>query len=343
MLPKSTADIVAFSPDLAPRLVCIIDAEEEFDWAEPFSSRNNSVKTIKAQISAQRIFDRFKLMPTYAVDYPVASQEDGYGPLREFVQSGLCEIGAQLHPWVTPPYDELVSDENSFAYNLPVELQRKKIATLTDAIVSSFGVKPKVFRTGRYGAGAATIGLLREFSYEIDCSVLPGPPIASFSPDYSQATSMTYWLDDERCVLEIPVTAGTVGPLRILRGAANIAFSSAISKSMKIPAILARTGMLNRIRLTPEGNTLSEAKALTRALFREGQRVFAISYHSPSLEPGKTPYTHNQRDVARFLSWIEGYIEFFLEEMNGRAATPGEVRQLAASIDRAKTTEEYLA
>jgi hypothetical protein len=38
------------------------------------------------------------------VDYPVASQAEGRAPLRELMQSGLCDIGAQLHPWVTPPF-----------------------------------------------------------------------------------------------------------------------------------------------------------------------------------------------------------------------------------------------
>ena len=300
---------------------------------------------MKAQSSSQRIFERFRLVPTYAVDFPVASQEDGYLPLREFVQSGLCEIGAQLHPWVTPPHDEAVNEANSFAYNLPMELQRKKIAALTDVIETNFRLSPRLFRTGRYGAGPATIGLLQEFGYEVDCSVLPGPRITKFSPNYSNATAKPYWLDSERNLLEIPVTAGAVGPMRHFQWVANKAFTSVVSQSMRIPAILARAGMLNRIRITPEGNTLSEAKALTRSLLGEGQRVFAISYHSPSLEPGKTPYTRNREDVKKFLAWIECYLEFFMAEIGGEPATPGEIRQLALSISnpsKAKLTKSKI-
>ena len=329
MLPASEQDVVEFSAKMAPQVLCIIDAEEEFDWSQPFSSRNDSVKAMRSQSKAQEIFAKFNLVPTYAVDYPVAVQEDGYLPLREFVQDGKCEVGAQLHPWVTPPVEETVSEINSFTANLPEELQRRKIANLTSMIVANLGTAPKLFRTGRYGAGRKTVGLLQEFGYEIDCSVLPGPPITPHSPDYSNATPAPYWLGSEPRILEIPVTAGTVGPLRRYSSAADFAFRSTVSQSLKVPAILAGFGLLNRVRLSPEGNTLEEAKALTRTLLREGQRIFAMSYHSPSLVPGKTPYTRSARDVEQFLAWIEGFLEFFVGEIGGVPSTPTKVRTLA--------------
>src|SRR5471032_2904284 len=112
MLPVSADDIVPFSLSSPPKVICVIDAEEEFDWNAPFSASNNSVTTIAAQSAAQAIYRRFNLVPTYAVDYPVASQESGYRPLRQLVEAGHCEIGAQLHPWVTPPFDEIVGEKN---------------------------------------------------------------------------------------------------------------------------------------------------------------------------------------------------------------------------------------
>ncbi len=329
MLPVSADDIVPFSLSSSPKIICIIDAEEEFDWNAPFSASNNSVTTVTAQSAAQAIYRRFNLVPTYAVDYPVASQESGYRPLRQLVEAGHCEIGAQLHPWVTPPFDEIVGEENSFACNLPYELQHKKMQMLTETIRRNFNVSPKLFRTGRYGAGPDTLRLLQAFGYEIDCSVLPGPAITKSSPDYSTAPSRPYWLDSARSILEIPVTAGMVGPMRNFRATANRSFTSSLSKRAKLPAILARMGVLNRIRISPEGHSLAEAKILTRTLMRAGQRVFAISYHSPSLVPGKTPYTRTPRDVERFLRWIEGYLEFFIGELGGSPSTPGQVLELA--------------
>ena len=83
MLPSSQDDIVDSTSFALPQLICIVDAEEEFDWSRPFSASNKSVANIKAQSLAQSIFDRFRIVPTYAVDYPVASQHEGFGPLCE--------------------------------------------------------------------------------------------------------------------------------------------------------------------------------------------------------------------------------------------------------------------
>lgn len=329
MFPASADDIVRFPASLPPKVICIVDAEEEFDWSSPFASSNNSVTTIRAQASAQAIYRRFNLVPTYAVDYPVASQQEGYKPLRQFADAGQCEIGAQLHPWVTPPHEEVVNEENSFACNLSYDLQSRKMEALKKAIKQNFGVEPRLFRTGRYGAGPDTPRLLSEFGFDIDCSVLPGPAITSSSPDYSNAPSQPYWLDPDRRVLEIPVTAGAIGPLRNFESAANRSLTSSLSKRAKLPAILSRVGLLSRVRISPEGHSLTEAMDLTRTLLRTGQRIFAISYHSPSLEPGRTPYTRNQRDVERFLDWIERYLEFFMGKMGGTPSTPHLVKELA--------------
>ena len=66
----------------------------------------------------QDIFDRFGVRPVYLVDYAVATQPEGYGPLREIVQSAPCQIGAHLHPWITPPLSEALGDRTSFSHNL---------------------------------------------------------------------------------------------------------------------------------------------------------------------------------------------------------------------------------
>jgi len=329
MLPASPRDILSI-PGAAPMVVCIVDAEEEFDWSKPFATANNSVTNIGAQERAQAIFRRFGLVPTYAVDYPVAAQEQGYGPLRDFVQGGECEIGAQLHPWVTPPFEEPIGETNSFACNLPYDLQARKTENLTAIIEKNFGIRPRLFRTGRYGAGPETVRLLEQFGYDIDCSVMPGPAITPSSPDFSNAPSRPYWLDSAKRILEIPVTASMVGPLRVFRGTSNRIFTSPVIRQVKLPAILARTRLLYRARITPEGNSLDEAKELTRTLYRAGQRVFALSYHSPSLSPGRTPYTRNQADVVRFLSWIEGYLEFFTGEMGGIPSSVSQIRDMAS-------------
>ena len=97
-----------------------------------------------------------------------------------------------------------------------------------------------------------------------------------------------------------------------------------------IVSIRTLAGLALRARISPEGHSLEEAQQLTRTLYWAGQRVFAISYHTPSLSPGRTPYTRNQADVDRFLSWIEDYLAFFTGELGGVPSSASQVRDWAS-------------
>ena len=66
---------------------------------------------------------------------------------------------------------------------------------------------------------------------------------------------------------------------------------------------------------------------LTRVLLARGTRVLTLSYHSPSLEPGHTPYVRNERDLARFLDDLSGFLSFFRDEIGGEFLTVREMRQ----------------
>lgn len=318
MLPSSRDAIVIHPPEFKPRLLIIVDAEEQYDWRLPLSSSNISVRSMAAQVQAHRIYERYGIVPTYALDYPIVVQPSGYGPVMELFQKGACEIGAQLHTWVTPPHEETVSERNSYAGNLPGDLELRKLEALVEAIERRFQVKPRLYRAGRYGTGSSTPDYLDRLGFHVDCSVVPGGHWPSpHAPEYLSATARPYWLATRRPVLEIPATVGNVGLLRHKDDEFYRRIRSGLPGLARVPALLARTGLLNRVRLSPEGNTLEESKQLTRRLIKDGYRVFAISYHSPSLEPGNTPYVRDQADLDRFLKWIEGYIEFFLDEMNG--------------------------
>ena len=102
----------------APELAIVVDTEEEFDWTKPFSRDARAVTAIPAQARAQEIYARFGLVPTYVVDHPVATDPVAAGFLRSLKDAGAAEIGAHLHPWVTPPHDEAVNVYNSYHCNL---------------------------------------------------------------------------------------------------------------------------------------------------------------------------------------------------------------------------------
>ncbi len=322
---------VCIPPEEGPRLHVVIDTEEEFDWDAPYARANTSVSAMRHVGRVQRIFDRFRIVPTYVIDYPVAAQPEGYEPLLEIVARGGCEVGAHLHPWVSPPFDEPVTVANSYTCNLTPALQRTKIEVLRDTILANVGARPATFKAGRYGLGLDTVGILEELGFTIDGSVCPrfdftdqlGPSFAAFD---SSLLFLTPGL------LEIPCTVDYIGWAGSLRPTLHRMASSGALAPIRAVGVLARLGAANKIMLSPEGNTLGEMQALTRALVVRGCRHVTLSFHSPSVEPGHTPYVRSQQDLDRFLRTIEQYCEFFMKEIGGRPITSAGTRSWVQSF-----------
>jgi hypothetical protein len=329
MAALTHSNVLTFDKREAPQLIVFVDAEEEFQW-HTFSSASISVRNIAVQSRAQDILNEFGVKPTYLVDYAVASQVEGYAPLRAMMEAGACTVGAQLHPWVNPPLDEQPTRRNTYQGNLPAALERAKIERLTTTIETNFGVRPTVFKAGRYGAGVNTPAALLANGYRVDASVMP---LADFSadggPDYSGSPVVPYWVDPARRLLEIPNTVGLVGLMDGVDRRSMHALLGGVSTSLRIPGLLSRLGLLERIRLTPEGISLNEARRLTLSLFEQGHRLFVLSYHSSSLLPGGAPYVSTESDLTAFLGWLDGYLRFFFGPMSGRAATAEGIYQTA--------------
>jgi len=306
-----------------PLLITMVDAEEAFDWSAPFSRDAQDVTSMGEQWRAHRIFERHGVVPLYLVDHPVAVQDAGRAPLRDLLRDGGCEIGAQLHPWVTPPFEESLGERNSYAGNLPVALEFAKARQLTGTLEDSFGEAPRIFRTGRFGAGPRTADILKALGYTADSSVTPcWPPEGMERPWLS---ARPYWADREQRLMEIPVSAALVGRLSHATALAPLVFHPRAQRS-HASGVMSRLGLMERIRLSPEGMTIEEAKRLTRHMLAEGHRVFVLTYHSPSLVPGNTPYVRTREDLARFLGWLDEFYAFFASEARGRSGSWRELR-----------------
>jgi glycosyltransferase involved in cell wall biosynthesis len=314
-----------------PILMVIIDAEAEFDWEGPFSSSLVSVRNLSRQAIAQDVFDRYEVTPTYLVDYAVATQAEGYEPIRTIYQSGRCDIGAHLQPWENPPFAEVIGARTSFNHNLPAWLQKAKLERLTEAIIGTFGIRPLAYRAGRYGVSDGIAQTLFSLGYKIDLSVLPRHDLRRrHGPDFRDVLDQPYWFGPDRTLLEIPSTTGFSGLLARCgtpeRFSATLytALSRPFGTKWHLPGAFARSGLLERITLTPEGMSLDELKRLTKLLLHKGQRVFTFSYHSSALLPGCTPYVRSTQDLARMIKTIEQYIRYFIGELGGISMTPTE-------------------
>lgn len=277
------------------------DAEEEFDWGAPFNRASTATTAVAALPAANRRFVERGIVPTYLVDWPVADNEASAAAFAEMSAAGECDIGAHLHPWVNPPHDEEVTAANSFAGCLPAELERAKLERLTQRLTALAGRAPLAYRAGRYGIGPNTARSLIACGYKLDVSVRSRFDYShEGGPDFTAFPIRPYWVDE--ALLELPLTTCLHG---LLAG-----FPS-LTRSSRLRGPLARTGLLNRVPLTPEGVPLGEAKRAIEILLDRGHRLFSLSFHTPTVAPGHTPYVRDEADLRAFWSWWDGIFGLF--------------------------------
>jgi len=303
-----------------PVLCVVVDTEEEFNWSQPFSRSNVGTTSIAAQVLAHtKIYDRLGIIPTYVVDWPVANSPSAFTTLRSLMNEGRCEVGTHLHPWVSPPHVEEVNNFNSFTGNLTAALEYQKLKLLTQAITDNFKRAPIVFKAGRYGLGPHTAQALQRLGYLIDASVVPHTSfVAVDGPDFTAFDNQAYWFGDPQApLLELPVTTGYCGYLRRYGTWMYPALNTPLARSFRLGGIAARSGALERIRLTPEGVDAASNKRLMATLVSAGTQVLTLTYHSPSMVPGNTPYVHTNDDLKQFLRCIDDVLAFFKTELGG--------------------------
>ena len=313
---------MTLTPNDKPRLIAVVDTEEEFEWGQPFSRYATSVRHMEQIGRLQNVFDRHGIEPVYVVDYPIASQVSAYGVLREFVEEKRARVGAHLHPWVTPPYSEALSTRNSYAGNLSRELEFAKLANLTDRIEQSFGFEPDAYKAGRYGVGPNTYGILSELGYKVDLS--PAPPLdcsLDGGPNFTKMTCEPF-RDGETNIVVIPGTGSFQGWWPGDQALAHGRVTSSWGARMHVNAILSRCRAVERLWLSPESFSSQDMIRLTRNLIARGDRCFVVSLHSPVVMAGATPFAKNKHDVKNLLGRLDEYLRFFFGELQGEAWTP---------------------
>lgn len=317
--------IAVFRKDFGQRFIVTVDTEEEFNWNAPLDREKHSVLTVPVLRKFQQFCEGFGVVPTYLIDYPVACSSFAREAIGDAVLNGRAEVGVQLHPWVSPPFQEEVTEFNSYAGNLPFELEREKFRTLRDRIEKAFGVAPLIYRAGRYGLGPRTAEILRECGLAIDTSVRARFDYSGKGgPNYRDHPLHPYWVDAERSLLELPLTTVYWGPLRQM---GNIIYPH-LWRAPSLRGVLARAGLLERIPLTPEGITAEEALRGVDIAIDEGLPVLVFSFHSPSLAPGHTPYVRNDEDLDALYNWwrqIFGHLQ-------QRGVKPTNVAEIMSSV-----------
>lgn len=325
--PPPPGRTAQFAAGFGTRVLLTVDTEEEFDWTGDFTRDCHGLDHVPAIARFQQFCEGLGVVPVYLVDWPIANSPRAVEIIGAAVKSGRAEVGIQLHPWVNPPFDDDVSPRNSYAGNLPPDLERAKFLQLRDRIVAAFDAQPLIYRAGRYGLGSETAALLRDAGVPIDSSVRANfDYTAGHGPNYSQHPLVPYWVDERRNVLELPLTTVFFGLLR----QQGRMLSPLLGKVPRLAGVLARLTLLERIALTPEGVTAEEALRGIDIALDDRLPLIVLSFHSPSLVPGHTPYVRSDDDLDRLYDWFRRVYAYLAM----RGVAPTTVAEIMQSVER---------
>lgn len=327
--PPSQPHLAGFAEGFGQRVLLTVDTEEEFDWNAPFSRDQYGLEHVAAIPRFQAFCEEIGAHPVYLVDWPIAGNARAVEIIGDAVKRGTADVGMQLHPWVNPPFDEDVSAQNSYVGSLPRELEAAKMRALRDRIEDAFGSAPQIYRAGRYGLGPNSAGILRDNGIKIDTSVRTLFDYnAQHGPDFSYHPLAPYWVDGDtkakQNLLELPVTTVYWGVLRQL----GRKLQRAQRHMPTFYSGFSRLNLLERIPLTPEGVSAEEAIRGIDIALDEQLPLLVLSFHSPSLAPGFTPYSANQAEVEALYDWF-AQIYAYLAKRDVRSANVHEI--MAAS------------
>lgn len=317
LLPPDPQDMIDLDAGFGTRFMLFVDTEEEFDWNAPFRRVGHGVTALAGMVRGQAFFAGAGVRPVYVTDYPVVDNDAAAALIGQWVDAGTADIGAHLHPWVNPPHVEDVNAANSYVGFLPAEVETAKLEALCQRIEQRFGRRPVAYRAGRYGVGPNSARLLEEAGFRLDSSVRSRFDYShQHGPDFTGLPQNPYWAAPRRSLVELPLSTAFIG---LLRGGGEKLYH-ATRKMGPLPGALSRARMLGRVPLTPEGVPAAEAIAAIDALLEEGVRLLNFSFHSPTLEPGHTPYVRDERDRTAFYRWWDKVLAH-MAKRGVRAAT----------------------
>ena len=297
-----------------------IDAEEDFDWDSPIRGTSNSTSHMRNVRVLETILGAYGIVPTYLLTFPVLEDADVVRIIRRQLDRGTCAVGIQLHPWVTPPFNEAPSHRVSFPGNLDTDLEERKLIALKAKFIECFGHAPTAYRAGRYGLGEHTPLLLEKHGFAIDTSIAPRTSFtAEGGPDHTGYDCNLFWFGKERRLLEVPLCRSIVGWAGQYAPMLYRALARSSSPSGLL-SILARLRCAERITFSPEGNDVPAMRRLARGLVARNQAVLALSFHSSSLQVGRNPYVQSKAELHAFYDRLSAILDHLASGLSFRFA-----------------------
>ncbi|MGA7576843.1 MAG: hypothetical protein ACLQUW_04280 [Desulfobaccales bacterium] len=291
------------------KLVISIDVEEEGLFSGHYP-RSPGVTNVAALKRLEFIPREFGLPLSLLVTHRVVQDPAACEILARWRDVHRAEIGAHLHPWSTPPFQEMSLREPVPPEQLPTPILREKFANLVAEVWRSLGVKPTSFRAGRFEVGPKALGLLPEFGFKVDSSV--APLTLKGGDDYFLAPADPFHLTQTATgkppLLEAPLTLVPLISL-LPRALARLAPRLSLSAGRRLLSCFQYLGAAG---IQPAWFSLPSMR-LAAALHRSrGGRVLTMFFHSTELLPGGNRLFPSETAVAGFVGKIRAFLNWLV-------------------------------
>ncbi|MFZ0927003.1 MAG: hypothetical protein WAN11_00270 [Syntrophobacteraceae bacterium] len=290
------------------KLVISIDVEEEGLFCGQYARKPSGLKNVAHLRRIEFISKKFGLPLTLLATYPVACDPSCRDVLLSWRDDLRAEIGAHLHPWNTPPLEEMPFPEPVPSDLIPMPLLRAKLGNLTAAIQENLRVVPRAFRMGRFDFGEQIASLLPDHEFLVDSSIVPLRRAAG-GPDHFLAPPDPHWLGyraEPSTILEAPLTMVPVGKLsgQLIH---RLAQTLPRRKADLLLAVFRYTTVLG---IHPAWYPLASMKWAARLHRQRGGKVLNMFFHSSEIAPGATPKYRTEAAVQRLVKKIGTFLEW---------------------------------
>ena len=293
--------------------IITIDTEGDNIWKRVTTQngmRNIAVENAKYIERFQRLCDKYGFIPTYLVNYEMASAESFVSLAKDWVREGKCEIGMHMHAWNTPPIYDLPFNRkghNPFAGEYPRKILFQKMQVMTEVLEKTFGVRPISHRGGRWYIDAWYIEALRQLGYIVDCSVTPGVSWSNaigntrYGSDYSDFKDCVCRIDGKRVIRD----NGKEKSEKMLEIPPTIMLSPIIERMKKMLRYPDRAKDIcrERIWLRPNGMNLDNMLYIVEKT--KDREYIEFMLHSSELMPGGSPTFKNAQSIEKLYRDLE--------------------------------------
>ncbi len=295
-------------------VVLTMDVEEEGLFSGRYQRRNPGVRNVAALPVLAPLSDELGFPLTLLCSHAVFADRDACKTLEIMRDRHGAEIGAHLHHWSTPPFenDELCCPGTPARTDkVDQELLEARLASLLEAGRAFQGAPLTSFRMGRWDLKSPLFPMLQRHGIRADSSICPLRAYAG-GADHFLAPAHPYWaLGQDVPFLEIPITQipllGFLPRLwqTLYRGSEkrdNFHFLAALSAS-------------------PFWHSDVVMRSCVRLLRLRGGTVLCVFWHSTEIVAGCSPQVPDEAAMHRVRARILSFFTWLKEHFPVRGCT----------------------